>query len=107
VPPIPSAQCDPFPGNRPHRVAEDSNRPHAKGEPGSARGPPDPLHASIVDVCRRHGCSRTLLYKLMSEKKIRAVKLGRRLLVDVASADSFFASLPQAEINVPSLRATA
>jgi hypothetical protein len=72
--------------------------------PASSRDPPAPVHASIADICKRHGCSRTKLYALLAAKQIVARKLDRRLLVDVASADRFFANLPEAEINVPSLR---
>jgi len=103
MPPIPSAQCDPHPGSRPHRVAHDSDRPRDPGLPGSPRGPPDPIHVSILDLCRRHSVGRSYVYRLLAEKKIRGVKLGRRVLVNVASADAFFAELPQAEVYVPSL----
>lgn len=40
--------------------------------------------------------SRTVIHKLIREGSIDARKLGRRTLVDVASIESFFASLPSA-----------
>jgi hypothetical protein len=58
-----------------------------------------PVHASINDICKRHNCSRSHLYTLLGDAKIIARKNGPRILVDVASADSTFASLPLAEIK--------
>jgi hypothetical protein len=61
----------------------------------------NPVHASVRDVCARHNCSRSHLYNLLGEEKIIARKNGPRILVDVASADAHFASLPLAEIKPP------
>jgi hypothetical protein len=83
VPPILSAQCDP------------------------PRSLSTPLHATIADTCKRHGVSRTKLYAILATKQIIARKLDRRILIDVESADRYFASLPQADIRVPSLNSAA
>jgi hypothetical protein len=58
-----------------------------------------PIHASVRDICARHNCSRSHLYMLLGDGKIIARKNGPRILVDVASADAHFASLPMAEIK--------
>jgi hypothetical protein len=65
-----------------------------------------PVHASIKDTCARHNCSRSHLYRILGEGKIKAKKNGPRILVDVASADAHFASLPDAKIK-PDKRAKA
>jgi hypothetical protein len=58
-----------------------------------------PVHASIKDTCARHNCSRSHLYRILGEGKIKAKKNGPHILVDVASADAHFASLPDAKIK--------
>jgi excisionase family DNA binding protein len=58
-----------------------------------------PLYCSVNDACVRWNCSRGHLYELLAADKIRAVKLGLRTKVEVASGDAFFASLPPAKIK--------
>jgi excisionase family DNA binding protein len=58
-----------------------------------------PLHASIKEICARHSVSRSHVYDLLGAGKITAVKNGRRLLVNVPSADAHFAALPPAVIK--------
>jgi hypothetical protein len=58
-----------------------------------------PVHASIKDICGRHNCSRSMLYRVLGDGHIKAKKNGPRILVDVASADAFFAALPDAQIK--------
>jgi hypothetical protein len=58
-----------------------------------------PVHASVKDICARHNCSRSHLYALLGDGKIIARKNGLRILIDVASADAHFASLPLAELK--------
>lgn len=48
--------------------------------------------------------SRTTVYALIGEKKLRAVKLGSRTRIDAASLSDFLASLPEAEIAPPRSR---
>lgn len=62
-----------------------------------------PIHLSIKGTCERHNCNRTYLYELAGEGKILLRKSGRRTLVDVASADAHFASLPHAQIKAPAV----
>ena len=61
--------------------------------------PNTPIGASIKDICKRHSCSRAYLYGLIGDKKIIARKNGKRTIVDVKSADAYFASLPSANIK--------
>jgi excisionase family DNA binding protein len=60
---------------------------------------PEPIAISISNACRYIGCGRTLLYELIGNKQISAVKLGRRTLVPVASLHAYVASLPSAQIK--------
>jgi excisionase family DNA binding protein len=60
---------------------------------------PEPIAISIADACRYIGCGRSLLYELIGNKRINAVKLGRRTLVPVASLHAYVASLPSAQIT--------
>ena len=53
----------------------------------------------IPDACARFGLSRSGLYLLASERKIRLFKLAGRTLVDYASVRSYIASLPAANIK--------
>jgi excisionase family DNA binding protein len=45
------------------------------------------------------GISRSTLYRLAADGRIRFVKLGRSTLVDAASVRAFLASLPPAHIG--------
>jgi hypothetical protein len=65
-----------------------------------------PIHASVKDICARHNCSRSHLYELLGVGKIIARNNGQRILVDVASADAHFASLPLAKIKPPKAKTT-
>jgi excisionase family DNA binding protein len=58
----------------------------------------DPLkttHINVASACSRYSIGKTLLYRLLRDGHIRAVKLGARTLVDVASMDRYFATLPE------------
>jgi excisionase family DNA binding protein len=46
------------------------------------------------------GLSRSHLYRLASEGRIRMVKAGARTLVDAASVRAFLANLPVAQIGL-------
>jgi excisionase family DNA binding protein len=52
-----------------------------------------PLLCSIPQAARQIGLSRSRVYELISESRIRAVKDGRRRLIVVASLHEFVASL--------------
>jgi hypothetical protein len=46
-----------------------------------------------------YGPGRSLTYQLIAEGKITARKIGRKTVIDVESADRWYASLPPAEIR--------
>ena len=54
------------------------------------------LLCTIPEAVVLAGVSRSFLYERLSEGTIRAVKAGRRTLVEVASLTSWVASLPPA-----------
>ena len=54
-----------------------------------------PVGASINDTCQRHSVSRSSLYNDIRDKKVIARKKGARTIVDVASADKYYGSLPR------------
>jgi excisionase family DNA binding protein len=49
---------------------------------------------TIEHACARYDIGRTQLYRLLNEGAITAIKFGRRTLINVASADAYFAALP-------------
>jgi excisionase family DNA binding protein len=51
--------------------------------------------------------SRTTLYALIGQGKIRAVKLGSRTRIDAQSLRDFITSLPEARIAPPRKRSAA
>jgi len=64
-----------------------------------------PFTLSVERVCERYDIGRTQLYRLLNDGAITAVKFGRRTLINVASADAFFAALPSYDGELPSLDA--
>jgi predicted DNA-binding transcriptional regulator AlpA len=60
-----------------------------------------PRTITIRDVRRRYGWGRTKTYELIGEGKLKAVKMGARLLVFVDSSEALVASLPPAKIAAP------
>ena len=57
--------------------------------------PVQTTHINVASACARYSIGKTLLYRLLRDGHIRAVKLGARTLVDVASIDRYFATLPE------------
>jgi excisionase family DNA binding protein len=53
-----------------------------------------PFTLTIDRACERYNIGRTQLYRLLNEGAVTAVKFGRRTLVNVTSADAYFAALP-------------
>jgi len=51
--------------------------------------------------------SRTTLYGLIGEGKIRALPIGARTKIDAASLREFIAGLPEARISPPRRRSAA
>jgi excisionase family DNA binding protein len=58
-----------------------------------------PLYCSIRDACTRWGISRNYVYELLGAGEIKAIKLGVRTRIEVASIEAYFASLPKADIK--------
>lgn len=56
-------------------------------------------YASIKDACRIFGFGRSTCYSLIAEKKLRAVKLAGKTLIDVPAGLAFMATLPEAQIG--------
>ncbi len=57
------------------------------------------LFISAEHFRRRYDVGTTRLYELVASKRIDAKKFGRKLLIDVRSADEYFAALPAAKLN--------
>jgi excisionase family DNA binding protein len=53
-----------------------------------------PTFGDIKTTCALYGCGKTLLYSLLRDKKIRARKLGSKTLIEFASVDEYFSTLP-------------
>lgn len=60
---------------------------------------PAPDMARIPMASHLSGLSRSRLYRLATERRIRFVKVGCATLVDMASVRAFLASLPAADIR--------
>jgi len=60
---------------------------------------PGVLYMPINPFCALSGLGRTTLYARMSTGEIRAVKVGRRTLVDVEQALGWLASRPQVRLG--------
>ena len=59
----------------------------------------EPLAYTIPAAVRASGVARTRLYELIAERKIQAVKSGRRTLVLADSLRRYLGSLPPARIG--------
>jgi excisionase family DNA binding protein len=55
----------------------------------------EPLTVSVSEACRVSGMSVRELYRRLSAKQIRAVKLGTRTLIRMDSLRQYIASLPR------------
>jgi excisionase family DNA binding protein len=61
---------------------------------GAERGMANmPRLLSILRARRELGISRTTIYELIRDKKLRSVKIGRRRFVPAAAIDDFIAGL--------------
>jgi hypothetical protein len=63
----------------------------------------EPIFATINDTCARYGVRPSKLYELLGLKVITAKKFGKRILVDLRTAQKYFDELPEAQIR-PSQR---
>lgn len=59
-----------------------------------------PRYVSIAQWCEISGVGRTVTYQLLGEKVLKAVKIGRRTLIDLEHGLRWMASLPPAHITV-------
>ena len=60
-----------------------------------------PIAAPIPDACRLSGLSRSEIYRRLASGDIRAVKSGKRTLIDVQSLRDHIARLPAATFRAP------
>jgi excisionase family DNA binding protein len=67
--------------------------PSRRDEPNGTTGP---RMMTVRAVTQRYGWGRSKTYQLLGEGKLKAVKMGRRLLILVDSCDAVVAALPQA-----------
>lgn len=61
----------------------------------------DPKFATLKQWSRIAGIGRTTTYKLIAEKRLHAIKVGSRLLVDVDQGLRLLRSLPAPDITLP------
>jgi len=62
----------------------------------------DPILVPIKVAADVLGQSRTTIYELIADEKVKAVKSGRCTLIVYESLKQYAASLPAAEITYPS-----
>lgn len=60
---------------------------------------PLPVAVPLTKAPALFGLSRSTIYRLAAEGRIRLVKVGRSTLVDAISARRFLATLPEAQIS--------
>jgi hypothetical protein len=86
-----------------HTAAPSDSRPAQHVDPAYPRGLPaaDLRTLTISGVKARYGWSRSKTYQLLGEGKLRACKLGTRLLIFADSCDELIAALPAANIKPP------
>ena len=65
---------------------------------------PTPQYESIADWRRRSGMSTTAVYSALGEGHLKAKKLGRKTVIDVAAGLAWLASRPSWSPSVPVAR---
>ena len=55
-----------------------------------------PLFASVQDLTQIIGLGRSNIYEMLARGDLRAIKIGKRTLVDVTAARQFMAAQPAA-----------
>jgi excisionase family DNA binding protein len=60
-----------------------------------------PEYGRIPEACRRYGLSRSRLYLLAGEGRVRFVKVGNATLVDLGTVRAYLATCPAATIRQP------
>ncbi len=66
-----------------------------------------PKYQTIPEWCAATGMGRSKFYELLAAGELRAVKLGRRCLIDVEHGLAFMSRLPPADVRLPSRSAKA
>jgi excisionase family DNA binding protein len=85
--------------------AFNSGEPAATATGASALVAPEQVSRafSISEFCRRYGIGRTKAYAEIAAHRLRAVKAGRRTLISLDDAESWFATLPSVQIPRPTV----
>lgn len=60
-----------------------------------------PEYGRIPEACRRYGLSRSRLYLLAGEGRVRFVKVGSATLVDLRSVQDYLSACPPAQVRPP------
>lgn len=64
----------------------------SKPSPTNARGVP-PICYSVEEVANAIGICRTLVFRLIRDKKITVVRIGRRTLIPVSECEAYLQRL--------------
>ena len=60
-----------------------------------------PKYSTITNWCEISGMGRTVSYEAIGRGDLRAIKVGRRTLIDVDHGLAWLKSLPSAQIRTP------
>jgi excisionase family DNA binding protein len=60
-----------------------------------------PCMLSISDVCHRYRISRATVYRLLADQKLKAKKVGNRVLLSLSDLDAWEQELPTADFRPP------
>lgn len=62
---------------------------------GDLRASTEKLCFTVMETCFSTGLSRSTIYILLQQKKLRSIKVGNKTLIPVDSLRSFLSSLEQ------------
>jgi hypothetical protein len=71
---------------------------------GRSASPRYPKYAPLPEWRAISGLGRSKSYELLGEGKLRAIKVGRRLLIDVEHGLEYLATMPAARISLARCR---
>ena len=60
-----------------------------------------PAFASIKRWCEISGLGRSVIYQMLGDGRLRAIKAGNRTLIDVHAGLAYLNTLPTATIRAP------
>lgn len=66
-----------------------------------------PAFATVIDWTKISGIGRSKTYYLLTTGELRALKVGKRTLIDVQHGLNWLRSLPAAEVNCARARKAA